>query len=248
MPNDSLHTSSTTSSLFEDHLLNPSGNKPIIHLTAYDYLPATILFLSFVLFVILYVYNRKRLNQMIKAFYLNRVANQLMREEVSFVNRTSVILSFVAVVCLSMFAFQLIDFYGMQFPFGKNQLLWIIPSTITGIYFLKIVVVKFMGYVFKTGTEADGYIYTILLFINTLGLFLLPVVIGIEFVKQAPPRLFIDLGYLIISAFLCTRMIRGVIIGINSTRVSGLYLFFYLCTLEILPLFILIKVFLLIIK
>lgn len=239
--NDSIETKS----LFENHLLPALSEKPAIHFTQYDYIPAIILFLAFVLFVALYVYNRKRLNQIIKAFYLNRVANQLAREEVSLVNRTTILLSIVFLSSISLFTLQLINYYQISLPIDKFYLIWIIPLLVTLSYFFKIITIKLMGFIFKIPTEANNYIFTIFLFINALGLFILPMVVGIAFIKQAPPEFFINLGLLIIGLFLLTRMIRGVIIGVNSLRVSNIYLFLYLCTLEILPIFVLVKIFLL---
>ncbi len=239
--NDSIQKKS----LFDSHLLQPINNKPIIHFTNYDYLPALLLFVSFALFVMLYVYNRKRLNQIIKAFYFNRVANQLAREEVSITNRTTVILSILFLTSLSLFIYQLIDFYQYKLPFDKLNLIWIIPSGLFLSYLIKMISIKTMGFIFKVQTEASNYIFTLFLFINALGLCILPVVVGIYFVKQAPAELFIYIGCSIIFLFLGTRIIRGFIIGVNSVRISNIYLFLYLCTLEILPIFIAVKIFLL---
>jgi len=241
---DTLHAAS----LFQNHSLEPHSEKPIIHFTQYDYFPALVLFLVFALFVLIYVYNRKRLNQIIKAFYLNRVANQLMREESSMINRTTVVLSIIFVVSVSLFIYQLLQYYGISVPLQTTILVWVIPASIIGIYFIKIISIKFFGFVFKLPIEANNYILTLLLFTNALGLFMLPVVIGISFIKQAPENIFVYSGIGILSLFLCTRIIRGVIIGVNSVRVSNLYLFFYLCTLEILPILILTKLFLIGIK
>jgi hypothetical protein len=239
---------STASSLFLNHSLAPSAAKPVIHYTQYDYFPALVLFIAFALFVLLYVYNRKRLNQIIKAFYLNRAANQLIREEASIVNRTTVVLSIIFIVSSSIFIYQLLNYYDIRLPFENTKAIWLIPTTIVGIYFIKIVSIKFFGFVFKLPTEATNYIFTLLLFTNALGLFILPVVVGISFIKQAPVHFFVYSGIGVIIVFLCTRVIRGIIIGVNSLRVSNLYLFFYLCTLEILPILILTKLFLIGIK
>jgi len=74
-----------------------------------------------------------------------------------------------------------------------------------------------------------------------LGLFMLPVVMCLAFVKQISPLVFIYSGFGLISVFLFTRLARGLIIGFNSMRVSKFYLFLYLCTLEFLPLLFAVK-------
>jgi hypothetical protein len=77
---------------------------------------------------------------------------------------------------------------------------------------------------------------------------MLPVVVGLAFVKQLPTHLFIYTGAGIFVSFLCIRLLRGAIIGFNSIRISKFYLFLYLCTLEILPFVIMVKLFMLKIK
>ncbi|MBL7890070.1 MAG: DUF4271 domain-containing protein, partial [Bacteroidia bacterium] len=56
-------------------------------------------------------------------------------------------------------------------------------------------------------------------------------------------EIFIKIGLYLLALFLFTRMVRGLIIGLNSVRVSKFYLFLYLCSLEILPLIVMIKIF-----
>jgi hypothetical protein len=82
-------------------------------------------------------------------------------------------------------------------------------------------------------------------FINLLGLIMLPVVICLEFVKHVNPVVFIYTGLFLIIGFLCMRLLRGIVIGMRSNRVSKFYLFLYLCTLEIVPFVILVKLFML---
>lgn len=236
---------STTTSLFKQSLLEPQKEKPEIHFTRQDYVVSLVLFFSYLLFVWIYATNRKRLNQVIKAFYINRFANQLAREEVSFGNRVSVFLSSLFVITITLFAFQVNNYYELL-PFENDTIAFLsIAVALTGAYLVKMITVRFFGFVFKTQKEALEYTASIFLFGNTLGLFMMPVVVCLAFAKQINPLVFIYIGLVTIGTFLCARLVRGVIIGVNSVRVSRFYLFLYLCTLEILPFVILLKIFLL---
>ena len=84
---------SSAVSLFQHHLLEVKNPKPVIHYTRYDYLVTSVLFLSYIMFVWLYISNRKRLNQIVMGLYAGRYANQLAREEVSVGNRVVIFLS-----------------------------------------------------------------------------------------------------------------------------------------------------------
>ena len=242
---DSAHAVNDSPSLFKDHLLESRNPKPQIHYTNYDYWVAGILFLSFVLFVWMYVSNRKRLNQLIKGFYINRFANQLSRDEYSISSRMSFLLSLMFLFVMTLFIGQVASYYGFKMP--KSEVLFY-SSVIIGlilIYLVKIMLIRIFGSVFKMEKEASEYAMSVSLFTNVLGLFMLPVVMCLAFVKQVPSVTFIYTGTTIILGFFCVRLVRGLAIGFNSPRVSKFYLFLYLCTLELLPFIIALKLFLL---
>ncbi len=239
------HSSDTalTSSLFQDHLLSKQTEAPQLHFTDFDFGVASILLLAFILFVWLYSTNRKRLNQVIKAFYITRFSNQLGRDELSLGNRVSIFLSLLFVVTFSLFIYQLCIFYG--YIVAETNFLFCVKIAIliAAVYGLKILVVRFFGFVFQNQKEAGDYSMMIFLFCNILGLFLLPIVVSIAFVKNVSPSIFIYSGLCVFVLLLLIRVLRGVMIGVSSNRVSKFYLFLYLCTLEILPFVIMAKLF-----
>lgn len=236
---------STATSLFTGHDLQPSGNKPDIHLTPYDYSLAALLFVAFILFAWLYVNNRKRLNQIIRAFYVGRYASQLSRDEVTFGNRVSIFLSVLFIIIFTVFLNQVNAYFGF-YDVPRGPLPYIKTGTaLILIYGIKILLIRLLGVVFLRKKEASEYLLALMLFGCTLGLFLMPVVIGLAFARQADPRLFIITGLGLTLSFLLIRTVREVVIGLNSARVSGFYLFLYLCTLEILPFVVLVKLFML---
>ncbi|MBL0330997.1 MAG: DUF4271 domain-containing protein [Bacteroidetes bacterium] len=233
----------TTTSLFENHLLPQKSEQPQLHFTDFDFGIAGILLLAFVLFVWLYATNSKRLNQIVKSFYVSRFSNQLGRDELSLGNRVSVFLSVLFVLTFSLFIYQVGRFYG-YIDEPSNVLFFLkLAFIICLVYGVKMLMVRFFGFLFQNQKEAADYSMMIFLFCNILGLFLLPIVICMAFVKDVSPLIFIYSGVSVFALLLLIRVLRGVIIGINSIRVSKFYLFLYLCTLEILPLVIMVKLF-----
>lgn len=235
-------------SLFEDHLLPKKTNEPQLHFTRFDYAVSAILLIAFILFVWLYSANRKKLDQVIKGFYMNRYTSQLGRDELSLGNRVSIFLTGLFIITFSLFITQTANYYG--FTEGVTQTVFFIRTAvfICLAYGVKILVVKLIGFIFQNQKESNDYSIMIFLFCNTLGMFLLPVVICLAFVRDVSPLVFIYTGLGIFALFLCIRLLKGIIIGFNSVRVSKFYLFLYLCTLEILPFVIGIKLFMLNIK
>lgn len=244
IPTKAADTSAAVS-LFRDHLLQMKNERPVIHYTQYDYLVTSILFLSYIMFVWLYISNRKRLNQVVMGLYAGRYANQLAREEVSLGNRVVIFLSALFIFTLTLFFYQTAGYYGFLPTSSIKGTFFITGAVIFLIYGIKLVMIKVLGFLFETQKEIKEYTISVFLFCNAVGLFMLPVVICLAFLKQVNPSVFIYSGFTIIAVFFITRLVRGLIIGLNSSRVSKFYLFLYLCTLEIVPLAIMVKLFVL---
>lgn len=234
-------------SLFQGHLLTVKNDKPQLHITKYDYWITGVFLLLFVLFVWLYVSNRKKLNQIINGFYQTHNVNENKRDAFSMGNRVSVFLSVFFVFTLSIFISRVLSFYQVQL-FANNVVELTLALIIILVYCIKFITINVFGIVFQVPKEARDYMMSVFLFCNALGLFMLPVVLCLTFIKQASPLVFIYAGMGIILAFICVRMVRGIFIGLNSPRVSKFYLFMYLCTLEILPFILMVKMVILKIK
>ncbi len=236
-------------SLFKSHLLPLKSKEPQLHITSSDFWVAGILLLLYTLFVWLYVSNRKKLNQVIQAFYINRSGGQLTRDDLALGNRVSVFLSIFFIVNLTLFIRHLLPYYGFDFFDSNVTLLGIVTAILVIMtYGIKFLVIRLLGYIFKVQKETSEYAMLVFLFCNTLGLFLLPIVIGLSFIEQVSPSVFIKGGLAIIAVFIGVRTVRGLFLGLNSPRISKFYLFMYLCTLEILPFIILAKLFMLEVK
>ena len=236
--------SSFAPSLFKDHLLTVKNYRSEIHFTNYDFLISGVLLFLYLLFVWIYVSNYKKLSQIIKGLYFNRNYNQLSRDELSIGNRVSFFLSIFFIVTLTLFISRVMAHYGLRLYSTDVPFLDVVTAlALIAAYSVKFATIKLLGYVCKLKKEANDYMGTVFLFCNALGLLMLPVVICLTFVKQVPPVFFIYAGMGIIAIFFSVRIIRGFILGFNSSEISKIYLFMYLCSLEILPIVILVKLF-----
>lgn len=240
-----FQTKDTHPSLFENHLLKPQTIDYQIHKTNHDFWVAGLLLLIYTLFVWLYVSNRKKLNQLVKAFYLNRPGDHLSKDDLAIGNRVAVFLSIFFIVNSTLFGVQVISHYKLSPLITHNTSIFaiLIGLSIVFMYCFKFLIIKTVGNIFNTPKESSEYSMLVFLFCNTLGLFMLPVVLGLSFIKQVDSQIFIYVGFILIGGFITIRTLRGLFIGMNSSRVSKFYLFVYLCVLELLPLVILAKLF-----
>jgi hypothetical protein len=108
------------------------------------------------------------------------------------------------------------------------------------VYLLKYLVYKGLGWLLLLQKYFSEYLYNFFIYEKILGVLLLPVVIGIPFMPSVFLPGLIKIGISLILLCLIIRIIRGISLSFKL-KVSILYIILYLCTLEILPLLIFLK-------
>jgi hypothetical protein len=110
-----------------------------------------------------------------------------------------------------------------------------------GLLGIKILMIGFIGNLFLVQEEAASYVTGIVVMNALLTALLIPISLAIK-LSPEPFTTYILQGGLIISG-ICYMysVIHGVIIGLKNASLSKFHLFLYFCTLEILPVFIIIK-------
>lgn len=235
----------TAPSLFTGHEAQPRSLEPRLHERPHPFWIFSLLFTVFVVLVALRVLYGKRFRQEMDAFFTSRTISQLMREEHALSNRVSIWLTIVFLTLLSLFLYQSFTYYGYfgydNFPgliFFLRICGWVVV-----LFALKLLVVRILGALFKAETASSEYVFNIFLYHKALGLFLFPITIAVAFVHEVPVQYAIAAGWIIAGIVLFYRTLRVLLAGIQTAGISKYYLFLYLCTLEILPLIVLIKVF-----
>lgn len=110
-----------------------------------------------------------------------------------------------------------------------------------GFVLSKRSVVWFLANTFDLHQDWKVYAFNIDILRSAAGLALLPVTLFLFYNPQFPTAYFVYLGATIGMLFYLKGLHRGLSIAFNSAGVSLLHLFYYLCALEILPVFVLIR-------
>ena len=190
--------------------------------------------LSFLLIALIKGMYWKHAKLFFMGVFAQRYANQYLREENAFTERVN-FLTFL----LMAINFTLI--------ITKFQAVIDLP-TIVSVFFLvllffllKLILIKLLGFFFKVKDLAKLAIFFSLLFDKTLGFVLFPLVVVIYFfsVDISSTVLMISLGLFIILFMLKLFWLWK--IGTNSFGLSQVYIFLYLCSIEIFPLLLLAK-------
>ena len=190
--------------------------------------------LSFLLIALIKGMYWKHAKLFFMGVFAQRYANQYLREENAFTERVN-FLTFL----LMAINFTLI--------ITKFQAVIDLP-TIVSVFFLvllffllKLILIKLLGFFFKVKDLAKLAIFFSLLFDKTLGFVLFPLVVVIYFfsIDISSTVLMISLGLFIILFMLKLFWLWK--IGTNSFGLSQVYIFLYLCSIEIFPLLLLVK-------
>lgn len=187
----------------------------------------------------------KRLNQMITSFFSNRFVGQMLREEQVFTSGVNISLTLIYVISLSLLLSFAVNFYDLKFFTGNSLLIFIKSlAAISVISLLKNSILLFSNFLFKQEQTFTAYLFNIFLFNNVAGLVLLPIVTLVYYSHLFNPSILLGFaGGVLVLTFLL-RVIKSLIMGANEARVPVFYIFLYICTLEITPVMIGIRLFL----
>jgi hypothetical protein len=231
--------------LFVNHELKEIHNNPQpVNRPHPDWLFYVLLFVL-IAFTWLKVFYNKNFRQILGAIGSINATNQIVRDENILVQRASVILTVMFNIVASVFLYQLSvifewpsDYIGQGF-----SRFMIFAVLISCVYSFKFLLLKLTGHIFKMDKPIATYIFNIFLINNILGVFLIPLLISIAYMPAFYASIIFKLAIIIVLVSFIYRISRGIIIGLSQEVFSIFYLFLYLCTLEIAPLLILIKLF-----
>ena len=227
-------------SLFTQHILRQENRQPDIRQKQ----PADWIILLLIGFLIILAWLRvfyfKRLRQIFRAPWSKRNLSILIKEGNLLKERISLALASLYLFTYSFLLYLAIIYFlpRLADDFRDYILFLACLAALSAFWTLKMLAIRFLGIVFHTESHTHEYIQNILAFSFLTGLALYPMTILILFF-QSDLLFYFTLG---IAMFLFGfRLLRGFFIGLSLKKFSYLFLFVYLCTLEILPLLIILK-------
>jgi hypothetical protein len=204
-----------------------------------------ILVLSIMILGYLYSAFHSRFNTFLKAVFIARFSSQASREERSLSHPVSLLLSLNFLLTASLFILQLLSssiFFHSEINFSLGWYLLIL-LTLLIIYFIKILALKIFGFIIDKQDLIGEYNFIIFLVNQFLGLALLPVIIFIAYGPSVYLKGSVFLGLTFFGIMFLLRVGKGLSSVLERREASLFYLILYLCTLEILPLLIGVKLF-----
>lgn len=109
------------------------------------------------------------------------------------------------------------------------------------IYLIKYLSIRFSGWAFRVEGITDQYLFNVFLINKILGILLLPFIVILAFADRTISMNFVFMSFLVFGGMILNRYIRSWQALGSFFQYSKFHFFMYLCTSELLPLSVLIK-------
>ena len=168
-------------------------------------------------------------------------AKQLFREEFKLTKRVSLLLGISSILVIA----GLIQFANHYFGvivtnYSSLQQYFFFVLVICLTYLIKFVSNYIFGFISSNEELGKEYIFNVFVFAQTIGIIIFPFIICMQFADY-PKEWFLYPALVICGGFYALRMVRGFIMASVEQNIGIVYIFLYLCALEILPMLVLIK-------
>jgi hypothetical protein len=199
-----------------------------------------IIFLALILFVSVRHMFGKYLGTLFQSLFNHTTASRMYRERNISLGQAEFRLELFTYLVLGLLFFQMSEIYRLNLPFEGflNYLSALFLITIF-ISFKKLIY-RLLGYVIEKTTDTGEYLYNFSNYLKVMGILSLPVVLLIAWSPISNKDTLLVSGMTIISILYLFLLWRGIRIFLKK-QFSVFYLFLYLCTLEILPLLLMVK-------
>jgi hypothetical protein len=226
--------------IFSNHQLVKKNKEPIGQAINDDVWTASLLTLVFIFLVIFRVASEKKYLLILKSFFSFSSSRQLLREDYRINKGTSILLILIFLIGFAFFLLKINYFYNFYSIENSLAFYFIILLILLIVYSFKFMSLISLSSLFNSKEIVEEYINHIFFSIKGIGVFIFPLLVLLEFSKLNPLPIVI-LGLFICLFFYSIRVSRGIILLMNNKLVSFSHIFLYFCSLEILPLIVLIK-------
>ena len=200
------------------------------------------LLLTFQFIVVVYIRVAfyKSMEDSIKAYFNINLSQQLYREQEPSQPFSAFLLNVNFIISMSLFTYLLV-LYFLHPSINPLLLLTEIIGGISGLYMGKYLLMRFIGAIFPFKEEIDFYAFNFFLNQKLLGVLLIPFNFIIAYSPTSLTGPMIYVSVILLVATLIMRSFRGLMIARNYLALYKFHFFVYICTLEIAPMAIILK-------
>ena len=199
------------------------------------------IFAMLVIFAVLKNAFSKQLSAIVESFFSNRILNNINKEDNLFSSWPFLLLFIQFGFILGMFFFLVAQYYDMYQAKHGFKFFFTISLTIIVFYALKLIILRFIGYLFNVQKPVGEYISILYLSYFNASLLFIPLVVAFALSPLKYGVIYIALAYLLLGVIFAFQLIRAGITILSNNKFSKMHLILYFCALEICPILMLIK-------
>jgi hypothetical protein len=235
------HMGLGTQHIFSAHNLSPLHSGVLPRDVSYNFPVFILLTAAAILLLFVYLLYFKKTLQLVQGVFSYGSSKQLQREGYSFFKSFSLALTLVYIICASIFFTDLNS--RMHWIVMQNSAL-LLPLCIvclTAVLLVKKMSSAIFSLFLKNQKALNDYFFQYSFSIKTEGLLLLPVCLLLHYSAVLPAVLLL-FGLAIPALIFSVRVVRTLLWGRAEYGFSVFHIVLYLCTVEIIPLVVFIKI------
>jgi len=202
---------------------------PNLRVSSHEVWVTLLLFLCLLLFVWVRLTNPKKIPAIVSGFFRGGTTEE------KTITPESIALFFIFICSAVLLAMRGLQYHGVTTRFSKPEEFLILGLVLLAYYLIKTIILLIFGSVFMVQTKARDYINEIYASAHLAALGLFPAVVVLTFANNVNESIFEKCILALIGLFFLYRTIKMFILMMNK-GLSVMYLFLYLCAIEIIPL------------
>jgi Domain of unknown function (DUF4271) len=205
---------------------------PHLRFSSHEVWVTLLLFFCLLLFAWVRISNPKKIPSLVLGFFRGGFTEE------KTITPDSIALFFIFICSASLLIVQALQLHSIKARFGIGEQFLLVSAILLVYYLLKTIALFLCGTIFQVERDAGDYISEIYSSAHLAAIGFFPAIVILIFVNNINDPLF-EKGILtLLMLFFAYRTIKMFILMVNR-GLSILYLFLYLCTLEIIPVIIL---------
>jgi hypothetical protein len=190
----------------------------------------------------------KFFTDLFKVFFNTSMRQKQIKEQLSQSPLPSLLLNIFFFITGGIFLYFLMGHYGyeMDYPTAVNVLICI--GGLSALYLGKFVFLSLAGWMFDKKSASENYLFNVFMVNKMAGLFLLPMDILMAYSDHAGRQVVITLTAIGLVILAIIRMIRGFQSVSNNLKINPLHFVMYVAAFEVIPVLLIYKVLLMVIK
>ncbi len=199
------------------------------------------LLLVLILFASVRKFFGRYLNQLFSATVNKTTAMRLLREGTYNLSHGAYRLDLIFYLTFTFLIFLSIQWLKIVFPWNGFILYLLLLGGVLSYFLIKNLLYRTLGVITLTQSETHEYLFNAKVYNKVLGIILFPIIVAGSYLSLQPPVWVVAAGIVITLLFYLSSLIRGSLIMLRK-HFSIFYWILYLCTLEVLPLFLIWKI------